>query len=165
MIATAIKIKRNLIIIIILTVCLAFITCVKSFAKESSNIHKINLNEGKPVVDEHIKNFKPGDTLTRYFTIENLSTDIAYYTLYFDDITGSLKDILEVTIYDGEKIILSGILNEHTIDKLKEKDAILASKEKKTLTAVFHFPKAGGNYFKSSDVYFDLNARAGWAKN
>lgn len=164
MIETAKEIKRKLFLIIILTLCLSLVTCTASFARKPSDIRKINLNDGKPVIEEESTKFKPGDTLTRSFFVENLSDSETYYILYFENIEGSLKDILEVKIYDEEKLILSGILNDLTKITKRDGTCTLKPKEKKNLMITFHFPKTGGNYLKSSTVSFDLKARAEWAK-
>lgn len=158
---TANKIKRNLCIIIILTLCLSLFTCTATFAANEENF-KIILNEGKPIVDEE-NNYKPGSTIERNFTIENKADKTATYVLYFDEIEGNLKDKIEVTILDGEKTIMHGLMSELTDKNDKTAVSLLEPYEKRTLTAQFYFRKTGGNNLQNRSVMFDLKARANWS--
>ena len=84
------KLTRGIITAIILAVCL----CITTFALvwetvsvENNLFHtgtvKINLNDGKPVIEEHEFLFEPGMTVKKDFFIENQSTCDVYYKLYF----------------------------------------------------------------------------------
>lgn len=161
---TARKIKKNLLIIIVLCICLSLMTCTASFAAGTKDTYKINLNGGLPIIEEEGINLAPGDTISKEFWIENMGDTTAKYRLYFNDVKGSLKDKIEVTIYDKDEIILHGILNAlATIPK--ETTGILLPREKKTLKIDFYFPQSGNNGLKKRDVTFDLNALAEWSKN
>ena len=83
------KLTGGIIAIILLTVCLAITTFALVFASVSvdNNIFKtgevkINLNDGKPVINEHEFIFEPGMTVKKDFFIENDSTWDVYYKLY-----------------------------------------------------------------------------------
>ena len=80
------KLTGGIITIILLTVCLAITTFALVFASVSvdNNIFKtgevkINLNDGKPVINEHEFIFEPGMTVKKDFFIENDSTWDVYY--------------------------------------------------------------------------------------
>ena len=91
------KLTGGIIAIILLTVCLAITTFALVFASVSvdNNIFKtgevkINLNDGKPVINEHEFIFEPGMTVKKDFFIENDSTWDVYYKIYLSDVSSFL---------------------------------------------------------------------------
>lgn len=166
------KLTRGIITAIILAVCL----CITTFALvwetvsvENNLFHtgtvKINLNDGKPVIEEHEFLFEPGMTVKKDFFIENQSTWDVYYKLYFDNVNGGLADVLQITVKDGEKTLYQG-----TAENLKRKavaaaDDVLKIGERRELTVYFHFPKEAGNSAQSQTLTFDICADAVQTKN
>ena len=69
---------------------------------------KLNLNDGEPIISEHEFLFEPGMTVKKDFFIRNESTWDVYYRIYFDNISGGLADVLDVTIKNGETVLYSG---------------------------------------------------------
>ena len=101
------KMATSLVFAMFLLICL----CVSSYAlfydsvsvKENifqTGIIDINLNDGKPVIEEDEFLFEPGMTVQKNFFIENNSNWAVYYRLYLDDIDGGLSDVLEITLSD-----------------------------------------------------------------
>lgn len=109
-----------------------------------TGIVKINLNDGKPVIEEHEFLFEPGMTVEKEFFIENQSTWDVYYKLYFEDIEGGLADVLEVSVRDGDKVLLSGKMSDMTKDNVGAADDILKLNERRILTVTFHFSGGSG---------------------
>lgn len=75
---TSKKLTGSVFIIFLLTICLFITTFALMWATvsvESNLFHtgsvKINLNDGKPVIEEHELLFKPGMTVKKDFFIEN----------------------------------------------------------------------------------------------
>ena len=98
---TAKKLTGGIIAIIVLAVCLCITTFALVYASvsvENNLFHtgevKINLNDGKPVIQEHEFLFEPGMTVAKDFFIENDSTWDVFYRLYLDNVTGGLSDVL-----------------------------------------------------------------------
>lgn len=166
------RLTGSIIVIIILSVCL----CISSYALvlsavsvennlfHTGNVH-INLNDGKPVITEHEFLFEPGMTVKKDFFIENNSSASVYYRLYFDDARGGLKDILEITVKDGDKTLYSGTLSELSRAYVTAADDVLQIKEKKTLSVEFYFPKNVGNSAQKLDLSFTMCAEATQTKN
>ena len=98
---TAKRLTGGIITIIVLAVCLCITTFALVYASvsvENNLFHtgevKINLNDGKPVIQEHEFLFEPGMTVVKDFFVENDSTWDVYYRLYLDNVTGGLSDVL-----------------------------------------------------------------------
>ena len=164
------KLTGGIITIILLTVCLAITTFALVFASVSvdNNIFKtgevkINLNDGKPVINEHEFIFEPGMTVVKDFFIENDSTGTVYYRLYFAGVSGDLADVLEVTVKDGNKTLYSGTPTQ--LENTQVADDLLAVGQRRTLTMYFHFPEANGNSAQAKDLTFTLCADATQTKN
>ncbi|HAY97398.1 MAG TPA: hypothetical protein DCY23_03710, partial [Ruminococcaceae bacterium] len=82
---TAEKLTGGIIAVVVLAVCL----CITTFALVYSSVSaennlfrtgevKINLNDGKPVIQEHEFIFEPGMTVKKDFFIENDSSCDVY---------------------------------------------------------------------------------------
>lgn len=169
---TSKKLTVSVIILIILSVALCITTFALVWATVSvdnnmfhTGIVKINLNDGKPIIEEHELLFEPGITVKKDFFIENQSTDDVYYKLYFGDIDGLLADVLEITIIDGDRILYSGLIKELTKRNVGVVDEALKVNEKKNLTVCFHFPEDVGNSAQNLYLSFSMNADAVQTKN
>ncbi len=169
---TSKKLTVSVIILIILSVALCITTFALVWATVSvdnnmfhTGIVKINLNDGKPIIEEHELLFEPGITVKKDFFIENQSTDDVYYKLYFGDIDGLLADVLEITIMDGDRILYSGLIKELTKRNVGVVDEALKVNEKKNLTVCFHFPEDVGNSAQNLYLSFSMNADAVQTKN
>ena len=169
---TAKKLTGGIIAIIILAICLAVTTFALVYATvsvENNLFHtgevKINLNDGEPVIREHEFIFEPGMTVIKDFFIENESTWDVYYKIYFDDVSGGLADVLEVTIKDGNKVLYSGTANELTRQNVIAADDTLKIGERRDLTVVFHYPESSGNDTQNLDLTFTMCAEATQTKN
>ncbi len=169
---TAKKLTASIALLIILATCLAITTfaIVYSIVSVESNLFatgflQINLNDGKPVItqDEHI--MEPGATVKKDFFIENQSTCRVYYKLYFQNVSGGLKDALIVTIYDGDKMIARGTPSQLTRDEVAVVRTPLEIGEKKKLQIYFHFPENAGNSTQNQSLFFDFAADAVQVKN
>jgi len=169
---TAKRLTGSIIAVAILSVCLCvttFALVYSTVAVENNLFHtgtvKINLNDGKPVIEEHEFLFEPGMTVEKEFFIENQSTWDVYYKLYFEDIEGGLADVLEVSVRDGEKVLFSGKMADITKDKVGAADDILKLNERRNLTVTFHFPKEAGNATQRLYLTFTMGADAVQTKN
>lgn len=168
--------KRKLILSILAVIVLALCLCITTFAlmyamvSVDNNLFytgsvEINLNDGKPVIEEHEFLFEPGMTVKKEFFIENKSTWDVYYKLYFDNVEGGLADVLDITIMEGEDVLYSGKMTELTRQKVRAADEILKVNEQRTLTVYFHFPEESGNSAQNLTLAFDLCADAVQTKN
>lgn len=169
---TAKKLTGGIVAIIILAICLCITTVALVYANvsvENNLFHTgsvdINLNDGKPVIQEHEFLFEPGMTVEKSFFIENNSTWEVYYRLYLDSVSGGLADVLTVTIKDGEKILYSGTANELTMPNVAAADDTLKIGQRRNLTAVFYYPADKGNDTQNLDLTFTLCAEATQTKN
>lgn len=169
---TSKKLARSIIAVIVLALCLCITTFALIWATisvENNLFHtgsvKINLNDGKPVIAEHEFLFEPGMTVKKEFFIENKSTCDVYYKLYFNNVSGGLADVIEITVNDKDKTLYQG-----TATQLNRTDAaaagdILRLQERRELTVYFHFPEGKGNDTQNLTLTFDVCADAVQTKN
>ena len=169
---TAKRLTGGIIAIIVLAVCLCITTFALVYASisvENNLFHtgevKINLNDGKPVIQEHEFLFEPGMTVVKDFFIENDSTWDVYYRLYLDNVSGGLSDVLTVTMKDGDKVLYTGTANELTKQNVIAADDTLKIGQRRNLTVVFHYPESSGNDTQNLDLTFTLCAEATQTKN
>ncbi len=166
------KLQINVITLIFL--CLGL--CISSFAisytviKIENNLFrtgeiKINLNDGKAVINEKDPIFAPGTIIEKDFFIKNDGAAPLYYKLNFTSVSGGLKDIIEVTILDDNYIeLISGKISEFEDNKVLM--GSLSGYEKQDLIARFHFPEDAGNeYNVKSSLQFKMSAIAVQTKN
>ena len=165
------KLKTSVTAIIILSICLCLTTfaLVLSLVWLNNNTFStgkidIDLNDGKPVIEEHEYLFEPGMTVVKDFYIQNNSTCEAFYKIYFDDITGGLADVLEVTIRDDEQDLFSGKPSELTRQMVSAAIDPLGLNEKKELKIEFYYPKESG-HMQDKTLTFTLCADAVQTKN
>ncbi len=169
---TAKKLTGGIVAIIVLAVCLVITTFALVYASvsvENNLFHtgtvKINLNDGKPVIQEHEFIFEPGMTVVKDFFIENESTWDVYYRLYLDNVSGGLADVLTVTIKDGDKVLYSGTAGELAQENAVAADDMLRIGQRRNLTATFYFPAERGNETQNLDLTFTMCAEATQTKN
>lgn len=170
--AIAKRLTGSMIAIIVLSICLCCTTFALVYSTVSvennlfhTGIIKINLNDGKPVIEEHEFLFEPGMTVEKEFFLENQSTWDVYYRLYFSDIEGGLADVLEVSIRDGDKVLFSGKISDLTKDKVGTANDILHLRERRNLVVSFHFPEEAGNETQLLYLSFTMGADAVQTKN
>ena len=113
------RLSGGIAIIVLLMICLAVTTFALvhvSVQVENNVFHtgtvKINLNDGAPVIREEEFLFEAGMTVKKDFFIENDSSCEVYYKLYFDQVSGGLADVLDITIRDGAQALYSGTARE-----------------------------------------------------
>ncbi len=169
---TAKKLTASVVTIIVLAFCLCITTFALVWATVSvdnnlfhTGIVKINLNDGKPVIEEHEFLFEPGMTVKKDFFIENQSTWDVYYKLYFTDIEGGLANVLDVTVKDGEKVLYSGKATDLTKENVGAANDVLKLNERRNLTVYFHFPEESGNEAQNLVLTFSMSADAVQTKN
>lgn len=169
---TARKLAFGIVAAILLTVCLCITTYALLYISVSvdNNLFRtgkieINLNDDIPIIDKDEFLFEPGMTVEKEFFIENKSTWDVYYKLYFENITGGLANVLEISIKDGDTVLYAGKAGELTRTAVGAAEEELKVGQKKYLAIVFHFPKEAGNTEKDSTVYFDVCADAVQTKN
>lgn len=169
---TSRKLTAAILLLILLSICLCLTTValVLSTLSVEQNLFrtglvKINLNDGKPIVEAREIVFEPGMTMEKEFFIENNSTGNVYFKLYFGNVGGSLADVVEITICDGEKVLYQGTANALNRKQVAPADDELKIGERRTLTIRFHFPEAAGNAAQNQMLSFDLCADAVQTKN
>ncbi len=166
------RLTASMVTIIVLSLCLVLTTFALVYAMVSvednlfvTGTVKINLNDGVPVIQENDFLFEPGATVKREFFIENESTCDIYYRLYFENVSGGLSDILQVTICDGEKVLFKGTPNALSRTHAQASDDLLPLHGKRPLQIYFHFPEDVGNEAQNLFLSFELAAEAVQARN
>ncbi|GFI55439.1 hypothetical protein IMSAG013_00483 [Clostridiales bacterium] len=169
---TSKKLTASVTAVVVLAVCLCITTFALVWATvsvEGNLFHtgtvKINLNDGRPVVEEHEFLFEPGMTVKKDFFIENQSTWDVYYKLYFADVEGGLANVLEITVKDGDKVLYSGKAANLTKENVGAADDVLKLNERRNLTVYFHFPEGVGNNTQNLVLTFSMKADAVQTKN
>lgn len=170
---TADRLKIGLVVLVILIALLAVVSfsLIYSIISVDSNIFStgqvsINLNDGKPIIEEEGYDFSPGaESYEKEFFIKNNSSCDVYYRIYFDNVEGGLADVLEVVIYNGEQVLYEGTAATLVRDKVLAADDELKIGEKRTLRITFSFPDHAGNVEGEPIVKFDLCVDAVQTKN
>lgn len=169
---TAKKLTRAILLAVFLAICLCITTYALVMAHVSvkenrfqTGVVNINLNDGKPVIEEHEFLFEPGMTVIKDFFIQNESTCEVYYKLYFDKVTGGLANVLEITIQKGDKILYRGTAASLNLTKVAAADDVLGVGERRNLTILFHYPEGADNSGQGHELTFDLCAKAVQTRN
>ena len=169
---TAKKLTRAIILAVFLAICLCITTYALVMAHVSvkenrfqTGVVDINLNDGKPVIEEHEFLFEPGMTVKKGFFIKNESTCEVYYKLYFDKVAGGLANVLEITIQKGDKILYRGTAASLNLTKVAAADDVLGVGERRNLTILFHYPEGADNSGQGHELTFDLCAKAVQTRN
>lgn len=165
------QLTRGIAAIAVLAVCLCITTLalVYSMVSVEGNLFQtgtiaINLNNGKPVIEENEFLFEPGMTVEKTFFIENTGTWDVYYKLYLENLEGGLADVLEVSVRDKDTTLFSGLASDFTKEKIAAAE-LLALGERRELTMTFYFPQNASNSTENLSLSFDLRADAVQAKN
>lgn len=166
------KLTASIAAVIILTLCLSITTyalvretvCVENNIFQAGTV-QINLNDGKPVIEEHEFLVEPGMTVEKPFFIKNQSTCDVYYKIYFDNVKGGLATILEITIKDGDKVLFTGTAADLSRINVGAADDVLRINERKELTVTFHYPEKEGNITQNQRLSFDMCADAVQTRN
>ena len=167
------KLKRGIAAVVVLAACLCATTLALIYSAVSvdNNLFqtgtvKMNLNDGKPVIEEGELFLEPGMTVEKTFFIENNSTWDVYYRLYFDQIQGGLADVLNVSIRGEDGAVLyNGTASQLTRTKTEAARDVLKQNERQELTIVFSYPEHSSNSGQNQYLSFDLNADAVQTKN
>ena len=169
---TAKRLTLSIVVVMLLTLSLCVTTYALFYAAVSvdgnyfmTGTVSIDLNGGKPIIEEDEFLFEPGMTVEKPFYIQNNSTWAVYYKIYFDNVYGGLADVLEITVLDGEKILYEGTAKTLTRQNVVAADDILLLGERRNLTVRFHFPENVGNSAQNMSLAFDLCADAVQEKN
>lgn len=126
---------------------------------------KLNLNDGRPVIQENSFTFEPGATVVKPFFLQNDGTWEVYYKFYFSHVDGDLANVLDVTIQDGDTVLYTGKMSALTRRTAVAADKRLAVGQRREFTVAFHFPADAGNRYQKSDLTFELCADAVQTKN
>ncbi len=126
----------------------------------TEKVRLINLNDGKPVIEERDYVFAPGTSIQREFFIENVSDEALYYRLFFENIEGTLGEYLEVTISDGNNIVATGPLKDLKKNDKRITERYLKAHEKRQLCMTLSLPRAVDDSAKDKSVVFDMRAIA-----
>jgi len=165
--------KLQINVITLLLLCMGL--CITSFAlsytviKIENNFFKtgeikINLNDGKAIINENDHLFEPGMTVEKEFFIKNNGGEPIYYKLNFTGVSGELSKAIVVKILDANRLeLVSGKVYEFETDK--ELIGSLSGHEKQNLIAQFHFPEHEGNEYKGESLQFKMSAIAVQTKN
>ena len=113
--------------------------------------------------DEYL--FEPGMTVEKPFYVKNGSTWPVYYRIYFDNVTGGLAGVLEITVLSGTEILYKGTAESMTKENTPAADDLLLIGERRDLTIRFHYPENSGNKTQNWEMKFDLCAEAVQEKN
>lgn len=169
---TANKLSLSIVIAVILACALCVTTYALFYATVTveenyfkTGIVSIDLNGGRPVIEEHEYLFEPGMTVEKPFYIQNESTWAVYYKLYMDNVQGGLDDVLRITILDGDKVLYEGTAAELSRQNVAAADDLLLIGERRDLTIRFYYPTAAGNDTQDLNLRFDLCADAVQEKN
>lgn len=169
---TAKKLTGYIITVVILAVCLCITTVaivlasvsVKNNLFQTGSI-KINLNDGHSIIGDGEFLLEPGMTVKKDFFIKNESTFDVYYKLYFNNVSGGLADVLEITIKDGDKVLFHGTPAELNRADTAAADDILRVNDRRDLIIYFYFPDETGNSAQNKTLIFDFCADAVQTKN
>ena len=157
---------------LIFAICFVLTTIALFFANTSvaNNLFHtgkiaINLNDKKPVITADEFLFEPGMTVEKSFFIKNEGTWDAYYKLYFDNVSGGLANVLDVTIKDGATVVYDGTAAGFSKENVAVASSELRVGERRDMTVTFHFPESAGNQTQSRNLTFKLCADATQTKN
>ena len=172
------KHRLSLSISVLLTLCITL--CVTSFALGYTFLRTeagyfrtgtvdIELQEGSFFIQGSSTGdflFEPGMRVSKTFSIESKSTDPdgVWYQLYFDQVDGSLADLIEVTVSHDGKTVLSGKLSAMTRENTSAPEK-LSLQETRQFTVGLHYPEHASNDGQGGTAVFVLCAEAVQGKN
>ena len=165
------KLAGGIAALIVLSLCLCLTTfaLVRSMISLENNIFKtgmvkINLNDGNPIIEDRELVFAPGMTETKTFFIQNQSTCDVYYRLYLENVTGSLADVLTVSITENGRSLYEGTASALTKSSPTQTGELNLN-ETQELTITFSLPTNVTNGLQNQNLEFDLRADAVQTKN
>lgn len=166
------QLTSGIVTVAVLAACLCITTLalVYSMVSVEGNLFQtgrieINLNDGKPVIEEGEFLFEPGATVEKSFFIENTGTWDVYYKVYMENLEGGLADVMEVSLRDGDTVLYSGTASDFTEENVIAAQGSLRLGERRELILSFHFPESAGNRAQNLYLSFDLCADAVQTKN
>lgn len=168
------KLRRSMLMAVLLVLMLMVTTfaLISSIVSVKDNtfetgIVKINLNDGKPVIQEDEYLFEPGMRVKKQFFIENEGSIDAFYKIYLEDMTGDLADVLQLTVTEDEsgKVLYQGPADELTRGSASVSDDTIAAGERKELSILFYFPTERGNEAQNRNLSFRMSATATQVRN
>ncbi len=166
------RLTASVIVIILLSLCLGITSfaLVYEMVQVEDNLFqtgsvRINLNDGKAVIQAGEFLFEPGMTVKKEFFVANESSCEIYYKLYFQNVGGGLADVLQVEIRDGDSVLLRGTPAQLGQQQVMAFDHTLAVGQRKQLQIYFHFPQEIGNEAQGLTLSFDMAAQAVQTKN
>jgi len=168
------KLTVCIIAIVILGICLCITTFALVYTSVSveENIFRtgtveLNLNDEKPIIEADEFIFEPGMTVKKEFFIENRSRDRngVWYKIYFDNTYGALASVMDVKIIENSSnmILFDGKAEDLTRENSTPSD--LLPNEKRTLTAIFHYPEHSNNSTQNTLLSFEMCAVASQKSN
>lgn len=127
---------------------------------------EIDVNDDELVFDKDTW-IEPGTPLEREMTVTNSSSeDVAvYYRLYLSDLEGGLEDVIEFTIYHGDKLLYQGKASELTLENPCVDDEALPSGETRTLTFYALLPEEADGSYQGGYLEFDIQVDAVQERN
>lgn len=174
-------ISRGVISVLLLTLCLAGITyAVSRIVVPMNNNHfsagtvNIAIEDGKYTiigetgetkVGENGFLLEPGMTIDKTVTVKNTGTAAFYYKVYLKDVSGGLKDVLQVTVLDGNTAICEGKPAELTKGEVSASGNALSVGSSKELTVRFYYPVEVGNNTQDQSLVFTVVAEATQMQN
>ena len=120
----------------------------------------INLNGGKPVIEDNEYLFEPGMTVEKPFYIGNEGSWDVYYKIYLNNVSGEFADLIEITILNGKTVLYEGTAQSLTRDRVSVVDDILLSGDRRHLTIRFHLPDTAEILEENGNLKFDFCADA-----
>lgn len=134
----------------------------------STGTIKLNLNDGHAVISESEYLFEPGMTVNKTFFLQNEGME-CWYKLYFNNVTGSLAPIMDITLRDeGGRLLYSGKmtdLTQTTAPILGKLPASGAAGSRIDMTISFHMAEDVGNAAQGGTLQFDLCADGTQVRN
>lgn len=125
----------------------------------------INLNDGKPLIQEHEFLFMPGICCIKDFWIQNDSSWNVECGFYLSEIKGNFDGLL-ITLKDNDNIIIySGKVIEFTKDNISYYNKTINMGQRIRLSATFELPAETGSTYKNTNISFVLNCKALPIKN
>lgn len=170
---TSKRLTYSIVLVIILLICLAVTTyalAVTSYRVIEDNrfgTGKISIKlEGLGSLD--LTQAEPGMTIEREFTIRNMSSIGVYYKVYFENISGSLADVIDITLTEKESgtLLYSGKAADfkYSSPNINVSDELTAS-EARVLVIRYHIPKDAGNSYMGTELSFYISAKAVQSRN
>lgn len=121
----------------------------------------LNLNNRNPVITEGEYLFEPGMTVNKTFFLQNEGAE-CWYRLYFDKVSGSLASVMDVTVSDDNKVLLTGKMSDLTKNSVDWLGILPAAENtgnyRHNMTITFHLPEDAGNAAQGGTLQFDLCA-------